>query len=237
MANSTARQTQTSEEKFALSTSVEPEVARPLRQQHTRIWSFQLELILPMKLAFSQLFFWKSYALRASWCCFHRTGPRYGARTPKRRPETSVGALYCALLPQNRALSCVVGCRGVSRAGHCARGAPKQKPAIIPDGLQIFPGCMCPCIRPECKQDCVCMICHTMILQWHKARKLWRVGVGKPACKCKICADKCVLSARLALFSGACSRAAKPTSVGARSASSAASRGKGALTCWTLSRA
>ena len=137
-----------------------------------------------MKLAFSQLFFWKSYALRASWCCFHRTGPRYGARTPKRRPETSVGALYCALLPQNRALSCVVGCRGVSCAGHCARGAPKQKPVIIPDGLQIFPGCMCPCIRPECKQDCVCMICHTTILritQWHKARKLWRVGVGKPA--------------------------------------------------------
>ena len=52
-ANSTARQTDVSEQKIALSTSVEPEVARPLRQEHPRFWGFQLERILPMRLAFS----------------------------------------------------------------------------------------------------------------------------------------------------------------------------------------
>ena len=47
-ANSTARQTDVSEQKIALSTSVEPEVARPLRQEHIRFRRFQLERILPI---------------------------------------------------------------------------------------------------------------------------------------------------------------------------------------------
>ena len=48
-ANSTARQTDVSEQKIALSTAVEPEVARMLRQKPFQIRGFQLERILPMK--------------------------------------------------------------------------------------------------------------------------------------------------------------------------------------------
>ena len=53
-ANSTARQTDVSEQKIALSTSVEPEIARMLRQIHSmQIRGFQLERILPMKFTLS----------------------------------------------------------------------------------------------------------------------------------------------------------------------------------------
>jgi hypothetical protein len=48
-ANSTARQTDVSEQKIALSTSVEPEVTRMLRQKPFQNRGFQLERILPMK--------------------------------------------------------------------------------------------------------------------------------------------------------------------------------------------
>jgi hypothetical protein len=51
-ANSTAHQTDVSEQKIALSTSVVPEVARMLRQKPFQIRGFQLERILPMKRTF-----------------------------------------------------------------------------------------------------------------------------------------------------------------------------------------
>jgi hypothetical protein len=53
LAASTARQTDVWEQKITLSTSVQPEVARMRRQKPSQIWGFQLERILPMKLAFS----------------------------------------------------------------------------------------------------------------------------------------------------------------------------------------
>ena len=82
-----------------------------------------------------------------------------------------MGALFCALLPQKSSVahisrahsSSIKRNRDTIDDDYCT-WCSKQKPAIKHVGLQVFTECMCRCIRPECTQDCVCMICHTMTL-------------------------------------------------------------------------
>jgi hypothetical protein len=82
-----------------------------------------------------------------------------------------------------------------------------HKKSISPAGLQVVSECLCRCIRPESKQDCVCPVCHEMqlyVAQWHKARKFWRTGkktCGKP--DCKLCTSDLLEAASMAHFTAA----------------------------------